>query len=51
MHACECGYQTDLDVAAAQIVVQRGVVTVGHTVQAGGGIGLKDPRETRIQPF
>ncbi len=51
IHICECGYQTDRDVAAAQVVAQRGVVAVGHTVQACGGIGLKDPREARIQPF
>ena len=38
---CECGYQTDRDVAAAQIVAQRGVVAVGRTVQACGGIGLR----------
>ena len=42
IHSCpECGYTTDRDVAAAQIVAQRGVTTVavGHTVQASGGIG------------
>ena len=57
IHSCpECGYTTDRDVAAAQIVMQRGVevascretrqacddrVAVGHTVQASGGIGLR----------
>ncbi len=44
VHSCpECGYITDRDVAAAQIVVQRGIkaVAVGHTVQASGGIGLR----------
>ncbi len=42
VHSCpECGYTTDRDVAAAQIIVQRGVVAVGHTVQASGGIGLR----------
>ncbi len=41
MHSCpECGYTTDRDVAAAQVVAQRGVVTVGRTVQASEGIGL-----------
>ncbi|MDJ0689499.1 MAG: zinc ribbon domain-containing protein [Xenococcaceae cyanobacterium MO_188.B32] len=42
VHSCpECGYITDRDVAAAQIVGQRGIkaVAVGHTVQASGGIG------------
>lgn len=42
IHSCpECGYTTDRDVAAAQIVQERGVVAVGHTVQASGGIGLR----------
>ncbi len=57
IHSCpECGYTTDRDVAAAQVVAQRGVevascrvsrqacddrVAVGHTVQASGGIGLQ----------
>lgn len=31
-HCDECGYTTDRDVAAAQVVVQRGLVTVGQTV-------------------
>ncbi len=47
IHSCpECGYTTDRDVAAAQIVAQRGVksVAVGHTVQASGGIGLQRSR-------
>ena len=44
--------------AAAQIVVQRGTVAVGHTVQASGGIGLrrslwrKNPTAKRVaQPW
>ncbi|WP_223257428.1 RNA-guided endonuclease InsQ/TnpB family protein [Phormidesmis priestleyi] len=33
VHECdECGYITDRDVAAAQVVMQRGLVAVGHTV-------------------
>lgn len=33
IHKCEtCGYQTDRDVAAASVVMQRGLVAVGHTV-------------------
>ena len=33
IHSCsECGYITDRDVAAAQVVAQRGIVAVGHTV-------------------
>jgi len=32
-HKCErCGYETDRDIAAAQVVVKRGLVAVGHTV-------------------
>ena len=37
--------------AAAQVVAQRGVVAVGHTVQACGGIGLKDPRDLESNLF
>jgi putative transposase len=33
VHLCpECGYETNRDVAAAQVVLQRGFVAVGHTV-------------------
>lgn len=33
VHSCpSCGYKTDRDVAAAQVVMQRGIVAVGHTV-------------------
>ncbi|MBD2303644.1 RNA-guided endonuclease TnpB family protein [Nostoc sp. FACHB-190] len=33
-HACSnCGYTTDRDVAAAQVVLQRGLAAVGHTVK------------------
>ena len=33
-HNCSsCGYRTDRDVAAAQIVLQRGLAAVGHTVK------------------
>ena len=57
IHSCpECGYTTDRDKAAAEIVAQRGIVShcglggfrrgasgvaVGHTVEASGGIGLR----------
>jgi len=34
VHSCpECGYETDRDVAAAQVVAQRGLAAVGHTVK------------------
>ncbi|MDJ0735523.1 MAG: transposase [Nostocaceae cyanobacterium] len=31
-HCHECGYTTDRDVAAAQVVMQRGLIAVGQTV-------------------
>ena len=40
VHSCsECGYTTDRDVAAAQVIMQRGIklATVGRTVQASEG--------------
>jgi putative transposase len=44
VHSCpECGYETDRDVAAAQVVAQRGLAAVGHTVKMlseGKVIGL-----------
>lgn len=34
IHSCEhCGYTTDRDVAAAQVVLVRGLAAVGHTVK------------------
>lgn len=34
VHKCNsCGYQTDRDVAAAQVVLNRGLAAVGHTVK------------------
>jgi putative transposase len=33
-HSCSsCGYTTDRDVAAAQVVLIRGIAAVGHTVK------------------
>jgi putative transposase len=50
MHEClECSYKTDRDVAAAQIVVQRGLAAVGHTVKMlseGKVIGLPVKKES-----
>ncbi len=44
VHQCHsCGYQTDRDVAAAQVVLSRGLAAVGHTVKMlneGKVIGL-----------
>ncbi len=49
VHSCpHCGYQTDRDVAAAQ-VVQRGLVAVGHTVlmrSLGKVVGLPMKKES-----
>lgn len=37
IHLCgECGFQTDRDVAAAMVVMQRGLAAVGHTVKMLG---------------
>ena len=34
IHKCNsCGYTTDRDVAAAQVVLRRGLAAVGHTVK------------------
>jgi putative transposase len=34
VHLCQhCGYTTDRDVAAAQVVLIRGLAAVGHTVK------------------
>ncbi len=34
VHSCQhCGYTTDRDVAAAQVVLVRGLAAVGHTVK------------------
>ncbi|MBF2013826.1 MAG: transposase [Rivularia sp. T60_A2020_040] len=34
IHKCDnCGYQTDRDIAAAQVVLIRGLAAVGHTVK------------------
>jgi putative transposase len=34
VHSCHnCGYTTDRDVAAAQVVLQRGLAAVGHRVK------------------
>ena len=44
IHSCSnCGYTTDRDVAAAQVVELRGVksAAVGRTVQASEGIGVR----------
>jgi putative transposase len=38
IHTCpECGYTTNRDVAAAQVVRNRGLTAVGHTVEAQQG--------------
>jgi len=50
IHQCnKCGYQTDRDVAAAQVVAQRGCVAVGHTVESASWV--KSSPEERIPAF
>ncbi|MEH2195566.1 MAG: transposase [Nostoc sp.] len=50
IHECpNCQYITDRDVAAAQVVVQRGLVAVGHTVlmlSEGKVVGLPVKKES-----
>jgi len=44
IHSCaECGYETDRDVAAAQVVAQRGLAAVGLTVKM-----LSEGKVTRL---
>ncbi|MBP0006271.1 MAG: transposase [Cyanobacteria bacterium SBC] len=45
VHRCpECGYTTDRDIAAAQIVMQRGLAAVGQTVKMlGEGLSVGSP--------
>ncbi|GAX44140.1 putative transposase IS605 family protein [Tolypothrix sp. NIES-4075] len=50
VHVCSnCGYTTDRDVAAAQIVCQRGLAAVGYTVKMlgeGKFIGIRATQES-----
>lgn len=50
VHSCQhCGYTTDRDVAAAQVVAIRGLATVGHTVKMlveGKFIGIPKTQES-----
>ncbi len=44
VHSCaECGYETDRDVAAAQVVAQRGLAAAGLTVKM-----LSEGKVTRL---
>jgi len=49
-HSCHnCGYTTDRDVAAAQVVLKRGLAAVGHTVKMlaeGKFIGIPAKQES-----
>ena len=49
-HVCSnCGYTTDRDVAAAQVVLRRGLAAVGHTVKMlseGKFIGIPVKKES-----
>ncbi|HEY9669081.1 MAG TPA: zinc ribbon domain-containing protein [Coleofasciculaceae cyanobacterium] len=43
-HCGECGYITDRDVAAAQVVMQRRLAAVEHTVERlGEGLSASSP--------
>ncbi|NEO90688.1 MAG: transposase [Moorea sp. SIO3G5] len=50
VHRCEnCGYTTDRDVAAAQVVLLRGLAAVGHTVKMlseGKFVGIPMKKES-----
>ena len=50
IHSCQhCGYRTDRDVAAAQVVLIRGLAAVGHTVKMlseGKAIALPAMKES-----
>jgi putative transposase len=50
VHSCEhCGYTTNRDVAAAQVVLARGLAAVGHTVKMlseGKFIGIPTTKES-----
>ncbi|NEP01047.1 MAG: transposase [Symploca sp. SIO2E9] len=50
VHSCSnCGYTTDRDVAAAQVVAIRGLAAVGHTVKMlseGKFIGIPEMKES-----
>ena len=50
VHKCDtCGYFNDRDVAAALVVMQRGLTAVGHTVKKrSGGELLGSPDDLRI---
>lgn len=50
-HCSSCGYQTDRDVAAAQVVKERGLSTVGQTgkmLVEGKEFGVDIPVSTRL---
>ncbi|WP_333264267.1 MULTISPECIES: zinc ribbon domain-containing protein [unclassified Microcoleus] len=50
IHSCSnCGYTTDRDVAAAQVVLIRGLAAVGHTVKMlseGKFVGIPAKKES-----
>lgn len=53
IHWCgECGYEIDRDVASAQVVRQRGLAAVGHTVQMlGEGLSTGSLMTQESSPF
>ncbi len=47
VHVCShCGYTTDRDVAAAQVVAIRGLAAVGHTLGEGKFVGIPATQES-----
>jgi putative transposase len=52
VHSCQhCGYTTDRDVAAAQVVLERGLAAVGHTVKMlseGKAVALPLTKESSL---
>jgi putative transposase len=53
VHSCQhCGYTTSLDVAAAQVVLVRGLAAVGHTVKMlSEGKAVALPVKKESSPF
>ncbi len=48
-HECECGYRTNRDVAAAQVIMQRGLSSVGQTRRSGATPDATLPRRALVE--
>lgn len=42
VHECSCGYRTDRDIASSQVVLKRGLASVGQTVK----VSVEDGEDT-----